>query len=157
MEKQDAELVVETIINDLTDRGGLRQEWEQIDRDVADEIRQEWIAAVEREADPEKAVGVIIRNLSGRSGLGDEWEQIDDDIIDEIRQTWRIILEKRDEISMIVRDQLPVEIEKARPMLEENDPDVTGIANEDELRAHALHMVLIGVRAGILKGLEGEK
>lgn len=31
------------IINDLSDRRGLRQEWEQIDGDIQDEIIETWI------------------------------------------------------------------------------------------------------------------
>lgn len=38
--------IVDGIIRDLTDRRGLRQEWEQIDDGVRDEIRERWIAIV---------------------------------------------------------------------------------------------------------------
>lgn len=156
MERQNAELVVGTIISDLTDRRGLRHEWEQIDKNITDEIRQKWIAIVEGEDDPEKAVGAIVADLSGRKGLDNEWEQIDEDIQEEIRKVWGAIFKKRDEIAEAVRDQLPAEIEKARPMLE-LDPEVSGIANEDELREHAVRMVLIGVRANISRELEKEQ
>lgn len=40
------EKIVDAILEDLTDRRGLRQEWEQIDDDIKDEIRETWIAAV---------------------------------------------------------------------------------------------------------------
>lgn len=42
-----AENIVDAIIEDFTDRRGLRQEWEQIDADVQAEIRQTWIDIVE--------------------------------------------------------------------------------------------------------------
>jgi len=38
---------VEAIIADLTDRRGLRHEWEQIDSDVRDEIRYVWGIIIE--------------------------------------------------------------------------------------------------------------
>ena len=37
-----ARAVVDKLIGDLTDRGGLSQEWEQIDEDIQQEIREEW-------------------------------------------------------------------------------------------------------------------
>ena len=37
-----AEKAVSRIIDDLTDRRGLRQEWEQIDDEIQDEIRETW-------------------------------------------------------------------------------------------------------------------
>lgn len=43
-----AERAVDAIIDDLSDRRGLRQEWEQIDRDIRKEIRAEWIKLVEK-------------------------------------------------------------------------------------------------------------
>lgn len=47
---------VEAIIADLTDRRGLRHEWEQIDSDVQDEIRYVWGIIIEKALDtaPEK-------------------------------------------------------------------------------------------------------
>ena len=41
--------IVDRILADLTDRRGLRQEWEQIDPDVQDEIKQAWIEIVKEE------------------------------------------------------------------------------------------------------------
>ena len=44
VEKKDkSEDVVEAIIKDFTDRRGLRQEWEQIDEDIQEEIKERWI------------------------------------------------------------------------------------------------------------------
>ena len=40
--------IVEAIIADLSDRRGLRQEWEQIDSDVQDEIRYVWGIIIEK-------------------------------------------------------------------------------------------------------------
>lgn len=37
-----AENIVQAIVDDLTGRRGLRQEWEQIDDDVRVEIFEEW-------------------------------------------------------------------------------------------------------------------
>lgn len=48
MPRTPAELAVDAIIEDLSDRRGLRQEWEQIDRDIRKEIRAEWIKLVEK-------------------------------------------------------------------------------------------------------------
>lgn len=43
MKKIQAEKIVDEIIKDFTDRRGLRQEWEQIDRKIQKEIRDTWI------------------------------------------------------------------------------------------------------------------
>lgn len=45
-----AKSVVEKILDDLTDRRGLRHEWERLDDDVKDEIRQKWEEIVKDEA-----------------------------------------------------------------------------------------------------------
>ncbi len=41
-----AEIIVDGIIRDLSDRRGLRHEWEQIDDDIKNEIRDEWLSIV---------------------------------------------------------------------------------------------------------------
>jgi hypothetical protein len=41
-----AKLIVEALIEDLSDRRGLRHEWESIDEDIQEEIRQTWITIV---------------------------------------------------------------------------------------------------------------
>lgn len=41
-----AEKIVDDIIDDLTDRGGLSNMWEEIDEDIIIEIRQTWIEIV---------------------------------------------------------------------------------------------------------------
>jgi hypothetical protein len=45
MNKYDIELVneaIDSLIKDISDRRGLRHEWEQIDDDVVVEIREKW-------------------------------------------------------------------------------------------------------------------
>ena len=41
-----SEQIVDAIISDLTDRRGLRQEWEMIDEDIQEEIKETWISIV---------------------------------------------------------------------------------------------------------------
>ena len=41
---QQARAAVKAILDDLTDRRGLGQEWEQIDDDIQAEIRAAWVA-----------------------------------------------------------------------------------------------------------------
>jgi hypothetical protein len=41
-----AEIIVDAIIRDLSDRRGLRHEWEAIDDDIKNEIRDEWLSIV---------------------------------------------------------------------------------------------------------------
>lgn len=41
-----AEKIVAALIKDLSDRRGLRHEWEQIDDDIQEEIRNTWVAIV---------------------------------------------------------------------------------------------------------------
>ena len=43
MRVEQARRVVNAIIKDLTQRRGLRQEWEQIDAGIRKEIKAEWI------------------------------------------------------------------------------------------------------------------
>lgn len=42
-----AEAIVFDIVSDLTDRRGLRQEWDNIDDDIQEEIIQKWVNIVE--------------------------------------------------------------------------------------------------------------
>jgi hypothetical protein len=44
--RSDAKRIVEAIIDDLTDRSGLKQEWWGIDREIQEEIKQKWIEIV---------------------------------------------------------------------------------------------------------------
>jgi len=46
MDKKIAAKIVNKIIADLTDRSGLQNEWEGIDADIQDEIKQTWINIV---------------------------------------------------------------------------------------------------------------
>ena len=39
--------IVESILLDLKDRKGLRQEWDQIDHNIQQEIKEGWIRIVE--------------------------------------------------------------------------------------------------------------
>ncbi len=51
LDKKDygkAKNIVYQILADFTDRRGLRQEWEQIDDDIKEEIIQKWIDIVEK-------------------------------------------------------------------------------------------------------------
>lgn len=43
-----AEHIVNLLVKDFTDRRGLRQEWEQIDEEIQQEIRKTWEKIVER-------------------------------------------------------------------------------------------------------------
>ena len=47
-----AKAIVEAILCDMTDRRGLRQEWDQIDADIQKEIRAEWRRIVIAILDP---------------------------------------------------------------------------------------------------------
>jgi hypothetical protein len=44
-----AKQIVEDILADLTNRRGLRQEWEQIDDDIQEEIINKWRTIVDME------------------------------------------------------------------------------------------------------------
>lgn len=44
-----AEIIIRRIIADLTDRSGLRQEWEEIDERIQQEIVATWTAIVDEE------------------------------------------------------------------------------------------------------------
>lgn len=40
--------IIEALINDLSDRSGLGDEWDQIDEETEQEIKKEWLAIVKR-------------------------------------------------------------------------------------------------------------
>ena len=42
----EADKIVDAILYDLTDRRGLRQAWEQIDNDIQEEIKKEWVKII---------------------------------------------------------------------------------------------------------------
>lgn len=51
---QQAEEIVDAIIDNLTDRKGLRHEWDNIDEEIQAEIRADWMLIARRviEANP---------------------------------------------------------------------------------------------------------
>jgi uncharacterized lipoprotein YehR (DUF1307 family) len=51
MNKDKAERIVEAIKKDFTSRRGLRQEWEQIDQEIQEEITAEWVTIARKELD----------------------------------------------------------------------------------------------------------
>lgn len=56
-----AKQIVNDIVEDLSDRRGLRQEWDAIDEDVQEEIKEEWIAMIK------KRIPVRIEKKDGNS------------------------------------------------------------------------------------------
>ena len=46
---QLAKLIVEELIEDISDRRGLKHEWEQIDDDIQQEIKSEWSKIILRQ------------------------------------------------------------------------------------------------------------
>lgn len=60
---------VDQLIADLTDRRGLRQEWEDIDEDIQAEIRETWRAIIEAPSLVEKRVGEALEMLQN-AGMG---------------------------------------------------------------------------------------
>jgi hypothetical protein len=87
-ETQPERTPVEKIIWDLSDRTGLRQEWEQIDEEIQTEIAEEWTGILAEETDHRTVVTRITQDIASRKGLGNQWEKIDPEIHDEIIQTW---------------------------------------------------------------------
>ena len=49
MKRTLAKKIVEAILADMTDRRGLRQEWDGIDADIKKEIKETWIGLVVQE------------------------------------------------------------------------------------------------------------
>lgn len=54
VDADNAQLIVAAIEHDLRDRRGLRQEFEQIDEDIQDEIRDAWADIIRRLTSKEK-------------------------------------------------------------------------------------------------------
>ena len=48
MNIEKAREIADAIIDNLTDRRGLRQEWDNIDEDVQAEIRETWAGIIEQ-------------------------------------------------------------------------------------------------------------
>ena len=46
MNKEKAEAIVKNIIADIEDRRGLGNEWEMIDEEIQDEIKDQWIGII---------------------------------------------------------------------------------------------------------------
>ena len=46
IKEERAKKIIHSIIDDLSDRRGLRQEWEKIDEDIQNEIKESWISIV---------------------------------------------------------------------------------------------------------------
>jgi len=104
-----------------------------------------------REDDPDVATEAMISDLSAQEGLDHVFGDMEAEMLDSMRQTWKAIFKKREEIAQAVREQLDGKIAEARPMLDEHDPEFTGIANETDLRRFAINMALIGVQGEILR------
>jgi hypothetical protein len=47
--KNIAQNIVEKIIDDISDRSGIGNEWECLDEDIQDEIREVWVKIIEKE------------------------------------------------------------------------------------------------------------
>ena len=60
---------VDQLIEDLTDRRGLRQEWEGIDEDIQNEIRETWRAIIEAPSLVEKRASEALEMLQ-KAGMG---------------------------------------------------------------------------------------
>lgn len=48
-----SEKIRDAILKDITDRRGWRQEWDQFDGDVQNEIRSTWLNIIEKIVEPE--------------------------------------------------------------------------------------------------------
>lgn len=48
-DKTIAERIRDAILDDVTDLGGWRQEWDQFDDDIQEEIKQTWLGLIEKE------------------------------------------------------------------------------------------------------------
>ena len=80
------------IIDDFSDRRGLRQEWEQIDGIIQDEIISDWIKILSQNKPVHKLVKELVNDICDRNGIGDQWNMIDLDIRNEIVNVWESIL-----------------------------------------------------------------
>lgn len=80
------------IISDLSDRRGLRQEWEQIDGSIQDEIISDWISILSQKKSVNMLIKDLVSDISNRSGIGNQWNIIDKDIQKEIKDIWKEIL-----------------------------------------------------------------
>lgn len=92
-----AHFAARVVMADLTDRRGIRQEFEELDDDVQDGIVSD-LAAIVREGQGQKSwaelSGAVLDNLKGRSGLDQAFALIDDDILEEIEQTVAELIEQ---------------------------------------------------------------
>jgi hypothetical protein len=80
------------IITDLTNRRGLRQEWEQLYGKIQDKIISDWIVILSQKKPIYDLVDELASDISERGGIGNQWNMIDDDIQEEIKDIWKEIL-----------------------------------------------------------------
>jgi len=83
------------IITDLTNRRGLRQEWEQLDGVIQDHIISDWVKILSKNKPSNILVEELILNLCDCNGIEDQWDIIDDDIQKEIVNIWKDILNEK--------------------------------------------------------------
>jgi hypothetical protein len=53
MDENTIVAIIEDMINDISDRRGIGDEWSEIDEDIKDEIRATWIEIIKKHANPE--------------------------------------------------------------------------------------------------------
>jgi hypothetical protein len=75
----NAENIVEKLISDLKDRRGFRQEWEEIDEDIQQEIRETWKGIIEGETESKGEINVAENFLNNRAYWMDEYECLNEE------------------------------------------------------------------------------
>jgi hypothetical protein len=87
--------IVFNLISDMTDRRGLRQEFEGFYTEEQDKLISAWLLIVKCNKDPNKIIDMIIVDINDRSGLGEQYQMIDSDIQQELRTTWIEIIKTK--------------------------------------------------------------
>lgn len=77
-----------TILADLLDRRGYRQEFEGFEEDVQNEILFDWIELIDTNQTPSITAQNILNDVKQRSGWDDIYDSVDEDIMEEMIKTW---------------------------------------------------------------------
>jgi len=85
-----AHFAARVVMADLSDRRGIRQELNEWDNDVKEELVSDVAAVIRthwRQEPPSAIAKMVVREVMGRGGLDNVFDSFDDDVVQEIYDT----------------------------------------------------------------------
>jgi len=87
-EVSQSEEIALTILDDLLDRRGYRQEFDEFAEDIQNEVLNDWIGIIDSCITPFSMVQGILSDVRQRSGWDDIYDSVDEDITADMIKTW---------------------------------------------------------------------